>query len=101
VQADIAAMPRWESDVGRWLDSLIVPNVRKAVKWNMPFYGLEGQGWFLAFHIFARYVKVTFFRGTSLRPIPSGESKTSCPGERDGDIGPQMTQISTDGFMNR
>jgi hypothetical protein len=104
VQAYIAAMPGWKSDVGRRLDALIVrnvPNVRKAVKWNTPFYGIEDQGWFLAFHVFARYVKVTFFRGTSLRPIPSGESKTSCPGERDGDIGPQMTQISTDGFMNR
>jgi hypothetical protein len=79
VQAYIAAMPGWKSDVGRWLDALIVrnvPNVHKAVKWNTPFYGIEGQGWFLAFHVFARYVKVTFFRGTSLRPIPPGKSKT-------------------------
>jgi hypothetical protein len=78
VQAYLAAMPGWKRDVGRWLDALIVrnvPNVRKAVKWNSPFYGIEGQGFFLSFHAFTRYVKVTFFRGTSLRPIPSGESK--------------------------
>ncbi len=75
VQAYIAGMPGWKSDVGRRLDALIarnVPNVRKAVKWNSPFYGIEGQGWFLSFHVFTRYVKVTFFRGTSLRPVPSG-----------------------------
>jgi hypothetical protein len=79
VQAYIAAMPGWKSDIGRRLDALItrnVPNVHKAVKWNSPFYGIKGQGWFLAFHVFARYVKVTFFRGTSLEPIPPGESKT-------------------------
>jgi hypothetical protein len=78
VQAYIAAMPGWKRDVGRRLDALIVgsvPNVRKAVKWNSPFYGIEGQGWFLAFHVFTRYVKVTFFRGTSLRPVPPGASK--------------------------
>jgi len=75
VRAYIAAMPGWKRDVGRRLDALIarnVPKVRKAVKWNSPFYGVEGQGWFLAFHVFTRYVKVTFFRGTSLRPIPPG-----------------------------
>jgi hypothetical protein len=75
VQAYIAAMPGWKRDVGRRLDALIVrtvPNVRKAVKWNSPFYGIEGQGWFLSFHVFTRYVKVTFFRGTSLRPVPPG-----------------------------
>ena len=75
VQAYIAAMPGWKRDVGRRLDALIVravPNVRKAVKWNSPFYGVEGQGWFLSFHVFTRYVKVTFFRGTSLRPVPPG-----------------------------
>jgi hypothetical protein len=75
VQAYIAAMPDWKRDIGRRLDSLIgrnVPNVRKAVKWNSPFYGIEGRGWFLSFHVFARYVKVTFFRGTSSRPVPSG-----------------------------
>jgi hypothetical protein len=75
VQAYIAAMPGWKSDLGKRLDALIVrtvPNVRKAVKWNSPFYGIEGQGWFLSFHVFTRYVKVTFFRGTSLRPVPLG-----------------------------
>ena len=78
VQAYIGAMPGWKSDVGRRLDALIartVPRVRKAVKWNSPFYGVEGQGWFLSFHTFTNYVKVTFFRGTSLRPVPPGESK--------------------------
>jgi hypothetical protein len=77
VQAYIAAIPGWKHSVGQRLDALIarnVPNVRKAVKWNSPFYGMEGQGWFLSFHIFTRYVKVTFFRGTSLRPIPPGTS---------------------------
>jgi hypothetical protein len=75
VQAYIAAMPDWKRDVGRRLDALItrnVPDVCKAVKWNSPFYGIDGQGWFLAFHTFTNYVKVTFFRGTSLRPVPSG-----------------------------
>ena len=79
VQAYIAAMPGWKREVGRRLDALVVrnvPNVRKAVKWNSPFYGVEGQGWFLSFHCFTRYVKVTFFRGTSLHPVPPGESKT-------------------------
>jgi hypothetical protein len=78
VQAYIAAMPGWKRDVGRRLDALIlraVPRVRKAVKWNSPFYGVEGQGWFLSFHTFTNYVKVTFFRGTSLSPVPPGESK--------------------------
>jgi hypothetical protein len=78
VQAYIAAMPGWKSDVGQRLDALIVrtvPGVRKAVKWNSPFYGVEGQGWFLNFHCFTHYIKVAFFRGTSLRPIPPGESK--------------------------
>jgi hypothetical protein len=75
VQAYIAAMPGWKRGVGRRLDALIVrtvPGVRKAVKWNSPMYGIEGQGWFLSFHVFTHYVKVTFFRGTSLRPIPRG-----------------------------
>ena len=75
VQAYIAAMPGWKRDVGRRLDALIVrtvPDVGKAVKWNSPFYGIEGQGWFLNFHCFTRYVKVAFFRGTSLRPVPPG-----------------------------
>jgi hypothetical protein len=78
VQAYIAAMPDWKRDVGRRLDALVeqaVPGVRKAVKWNSPFYGVEGQGWFLSFHVFARYVKVTFFRGTSLNPPPPVTSK--------------------------
>lgn len=78
VQAYIAAMPGWKSGVGRQLDTLItraVPNVRKAVKWNSPFYGMDGRGWFLSFHVFTRYVKVAFFRGTALRPIPPGASK--------------------------
>ena len=78
VQAYIAAMPGWKRDVGRRLDALIVrtvPGVRKAVKWNSPFYGVEGQGWFLGIHCFTKYVKVAFFRGTSLRPVPPGESK--------------------------
>jgi hypothetical protein len=78
VQAYIAVMPSWKRDMGRRLDALIVrtvPDVVKAVKWNSPFYGIEGQGWFLSFHVFTRYVKVTFFRGTSLRPVPPGASK--------------------------
>jgi hypothetical protein len=78
VQAYIAAMPEWKSELGRRLDALIVrnvPNVRKAVKWNSPFYGIEGKGWFLSFHVFTRYLKVTFFRGASLKPVPPGPSK--------------------------
>lgn len=78
VQAYIAAMPGWKRDIGRRLDALIertVPGVHKAVKWNTPFYGNEGESWFVAFHCFTKYVKVTFFRGTSLRPIPAGKSK--------------------------
>jgi hypothetical protein len=78
VKAYIAAMPGWKRAIGKRLDELIVsnvPDVRKAVKWNSPFYGIEGQGWFLSFHVFTRYVKVTFFRGASLRPVPPGASK--------------------------
>jgi len=78
VQGYIAAIPGWKREVGRRLDALVVrnvPNVRKAVKWNSPFYGIEGRGWFLSFHVFTRYVKVTFFRGTSLSPVPPGPSK--------------------------
>jgi hypothetical protein len=77
VQAYIAAMPGWKRDVGRRLDALIasaLPSVRKAVKWNSPLYGIEGQGWFLGVHCFAKTVKVAFFQGSSLRPIPPGES---------------------------
>jgi hypothetical protein len=79
VRAYIAAMPGWKRSVGKRLDALIVrnvPNVRKAVKWNSPFYGLEGEGWFLSFHTFTHYVKVAFFRGASLRPLPPGASKS-------------------------
>ena len=75
VQAYITAMPGWKRAIGKRLDALIartVPNVSKAVKWNSPFYGVEGRGWFVSFHVFARYVKVTFFRGTSLQPVPTG-----------------------------
>jgi hypothetical protein len=78
VQAYIAAIPGWKSELEKRLDALItrsVPNVRKAVKWNSPFYGVERQGWFLGFHIFTRYVKVAFFRGTPLQPAPPGSSK--------------------------
>ena len=78
VQAYIAAMPGWKSAIGSRLDALIektVPDVAKAVKWNSPFYGKEGDGWFLSYHCFAKYIKLTFFRGTSLRPVPPGESK--------------------------
>ncbi|MGH7444837.1 MAG: DUF1801 domain-containing protein, partial [Longimicrobiales bacterium] len=76
--AYIAAMPGWKRKVGHALDALIarsVPGVRKAVKWNSPFYGVEGKGWFLSYHCFNKYIKVTFFRGTSLRPLPPVESK--------------------------
>jgi hypothetical protein len=78
VQAYLAAMPDWKRDIAKRVDALIarkVRNVRKAVKWNSPFYGVEGQGWFLSIHAFTHYVKVTFFKGTSLRPLPPGESK--------------------------
>ena len=78
VQAYIAAIPGWKREVGKRLDALIVrsvPGVRKAVKWNSPFYGIDGQGWFLSFHVFARYIKVAFFMGASLNPLPPGESR--------------------------
>jgi hypothetical protein len=80
VQAYIAAIPGWKREIGKRLDALIVrnvPKVRKAVKWNSPFYGIEGQGWFVSFHVFTRYIKVTFFRGTSLRPFhPEAKART-------------------------
>jgi hypothetical protein len=79
VQAYIAAMPAWKREVGRRLDALIVdavPGVHKAVKWNSPLYGVEGEGWFLGIHCYTRYVKVTFFMGGSLSPPPPGESKS-------------------------
>jgi hypothetical protein len=80
VQAYIAAMPGWKREVGRRLDAIIeraVPNVRKAVKWNSPFYGAgaEGEGWFASYHCFDRYVKVTFFKGDQLDPVPPVASK--------------------------
>ena len=78
VKAYIAAMPGWKRDVGRRLDALIeraVPRVHKAVKWNSPFYGIGGEGWFLNFHCYTSYVKVAFFRGGSLHPVPPGRSK--------------------------
>jgi hypothetical protein len=78
VQAYLAAMPGWKRDVGRRLDALIertVPAVRKAIKWNSPFYGVEGQGWFLNFHCLTSYIKIAFFRGASLRPVPPGASR--------------------------
>ena len=78
VQAYIAAIPGWKSDLGRRLDELIVrtvPDLRKCVRWNSPFYGVEGRGWFLNVHVFTRYVKVTFFHGASLRPVPPGSGK--------------------------
>jgi len=79
VQAYLAAMPGWKRDVGRRIDALIVhalPGVQKGVKWNSPLYGVEGKGWFLGIHVFTKYVKVAFFRGTSLRPMPPGASKS-------------------------
>ena len=78
VQDYIAAMPGWKRDIGRRLDALIVrtvPDVRKAVRWNSPFYGIDGQGWFLSYHCFTKYVKVTFLNGASLHPVPPVESK--------------------------
>ena len=78
VQAYIAAIPGWKRDLARRLDALVMraaPKARKAVKWNSPFYGTEGKGWFLSFHCFTKYIKVAFFNGTSLRPLPPGESK--------------------------
>ncbi len=80
VQAYIRAMPGWKSALGKRLDAIIVrnaPKVHKAVRWNSPFYGIEGQGWFVSFHVFTRYVKVTFFSGTSLRPVPPGGTEKS------------------------
>jgi len=78
VQAYIAAMPGWKRDVGHRIDALVVrtvPDVRKAVKWNAPFYGVDGRGWFLSLYCFTKYVKLVFFKGASLSPIPPGESK--------------------------
>ena len=78
VQAYIAAMPGWKSDLGRRLDDIVVrtvPGVRKAVRWNSPWYGVEGRGWFASYHVFTRYVKVTFLNGNALQPLPPGSGK--------------------------
>ena len=78
VQAYIAAMPGWKREVGERLDALLekhIPDLQKAVKWNSPFYGVEGQGWFIATHVFTRFVRITFFYGQSLKPMPPGPSK--------------------------
>jgi len=78
VRAYIAAMPGWKRDIGRQIHALVVrnvPKVRKAVRWNSPFYGAKGNGWFLSFHCYTSFVRVAFFRGRSLRPVPSGKSK--------------------------
>ena len=78
VEAYLVAMPDWKQEIGRRVDRLIVsnvPGVRKAVRWNTPFYGIEGQGWFLGFHCLTKYVKLSFFRGTMLDPIPPVASK--------------------------
>ena len=94
VQAYIAAMPGWKSDVGRRLDALItrtVPGVRKAVRWNSPFYGVEGRGWFLGWHCIAKYVKVAFLNGTSLRPMPPVESKN---------VGTRYLHVHEDGVFD-
>lgn len=80
VQAWLGALSGWQRDVGRRLDALLVrtvPDVQKAVRWNSPFYGIAGRGWFLAMHAFTHYVKVSFFRGTSLHPLPPGASKVA------------------------
>ena len=106
-------MPGWKRDLGKRLDALIVrnvPNVRKAVKWNSPFYGIEGQGWFLSFHVFTHYVKVTFFRGTSLRPVPPGGTEQGRALDRhprrrparrgaDGDVGEAGRRVARLGSL--
>ena len=96
VQAYIAAMPGWKRDLGKRLDTLIVrnvPKVRKAVKWNSPFYGIEDRGWFLSFHVFTHYLKVTFFRGASLRPLPPGASKQKDVRYLDIRAGDQLDEV--------
>lgn len=80
VQEYLAALQGWKRDVGCWIDSLIernVPGVQKAVRWNSPFWGVEGRGWFLSVHCFNKYVKVTFFKGLSLQPVPQGGTPKS------------------------
>ena len=81
VQAYLAAMPEWKQDIGRRLDTLIeahVPGVQKAVRWNSPFYGVAGRGWFLSLHCYTNWVRVAFFNGTALDPMPPGASKYDC-----------------------
>jgi len=102
VQAYIAAMPGWKRDVGRRLDALIVrtvPGVRKAVKWNSPLYGIEG--WFLGVHCFTKYVKVAFFRGTSLRPVPPSESKSKDTRYLDIHEGDQLDEAQLAALMKQ
>ncbi len=80
VQAYIAAMPGWKKEVGERLDALIgkaVPKAQKMVRWNSPFYGVDGQGWFVSVHCFTKFVRLTFFKGTSLKPQPAGPSKVA------------------------
>lgn len=82
VQAYIAAMPGWKQDIGRWIDDTItrsIPGVRKMVKWNTPFYGMDGETWFLGFHCLTKYVKVAFLKGAQLKPMPPGTSKQKDP----------------------
>jgi hypothetical protein len=104
VRAYIAAMPGWKRAVGRRLDTLIVrnvPNVRKAVKWNSPFYGIEGQGWFLSLHCFTKYIKVAFFRGASLRPVPPGASKHKDVRYFDIHEGERLDEAQADGELDQ
>jgi hypothetical protein len=104
VQAYIAAIPGWKRDVGRRLDALIVrtvPVVRKAVKWNSPFYGIEGQGWFLNFHCFTNYIKVAFFRGASLRPVPPGNSKRKDVRYLDIHVDDQLDEAQLAGWLKQ
>jgi hypothetical protein len=104
VQAYIAAMPGWKRDLGRRLDALIVgavPGVRKAVRWNSPFYGIEGRGWFLNFHCFTKYVKVAFFRGRSLRPLPPGTSKHKEVRYLDIHEGDQLDEAQITGWVKQ
>ncbi|AMN42893.1 DUF1801 domain-containing protein [Rhodoplanes sp. Z2-YC6860] len=104
VQAYIAAMPGWKRDVGRRLDALIVrtvPGVRKAVKWNSPLYGVEDQGWFLGIHVFTKYVKVAFFRGAALRPVPPGSSKSKDTRYLDIHEGDQLNEAQLAGWVKQ
>ncbi|MGJ7495296.1 DUF1801 domain-containing protein [Variovorax sp. RT4R15] len=104
VQAYIDALPGWKRDVGKRLDELIarnVPDVRKAVKWNSPFYGVEGQGWFLGIHAFTRYLKVSFFRGSSLRPVPPGPSKNQDTRYLDIHEGDELDELQMENWVKQ